>query len=233
MTYQDFLIRIGVSFLLSFFIGLERQWRRRSIGLRTNVLVSIGAFLFVSFSIETNAKDISRIAAQVVSGIGFLGAGVIIKDKANIKGLNTAATLWCSAAIGILCAAGLIVESIIGTFFILVSNIILRHISLKLNTTYRPKYENYKLKVICEEDKEIVIRTLISQSVHNEYMILTNLENNALEEHRVKIYATFLISTEKNKLMEELINRIVIEPGVISSGWKKLENIKHVDEDEL
>ena len=233
MTYQDFFIRIAISFLLSFFIGLERQWRRRSVGLRTNVLVSIGAFLFVSFSIDTNVEDISRIAAQVVSGIGFLGAGVIIKDKVNIKGLNTAATLWCSAAIGILCAAGLIVESIIGTTFILISNILLRYISFKLNTIYKPKYENYRLKVICEEDKEIVIRTLISQSVHNEYMILNNLENTTLEDHRVKIYATFLISTEKNNLMEELINRIVIEPGVFSSGWKKLENSKHVDEDEL
>lgn len=233
MTYQDFFIRIAISFLLSFFIGLERQWRRRSVGLRTNVLVSIGAFLFVSFSIDTNVEDISRIAAQVVSGIGFLGAGVIIKDKVNIKGLNTAATLWCSAAIGILCAAGLIVESIIGTTFILISNILLRYISFKLNIIYKPKYENYRLKVICEEDKEIVIRTLISQSVHNEYMILNNLENTTLEDHRVKIYATFLISTEKNNLMEELINRIVIEPGVFSSGWKKLENIKHVDEDEL
>lgn len=100
MSYQDFLLRIGISFLLSFCIGLERQWRRRAIGLRTNVLVCIGAFLFVSFSMQTNANDVSRIAAQVVSGIGFLGAGVILKDKANIKGLNTAATLWCNAAIG-------------------------------------------------------------------------------------------------------------------------------------
>ena len=83
MTYEQFLIRISISFILSFLIGLERQWRRRAIGLRTNVLVSIGSFLFVSFSIQTNANDISRIAAQVVSGIGFLGAGVILKDKAR------------------------------------------------------------------------------------------------------------------------------------------------------
>ena len=84
MVYQDFLLRIIVSFALSFAIGLERQWRRRVIGLRTNVLVCLGSFLFVSFSFLTNAYDVSRIASQVVCGIGFLGAGVILKDKGNI-----------------------------------------------------------------------------------------------------------------------------------------------------
>lgn len=232
MTYQEFFIRIAMSFVLSFCIGLERQWRRRAIGLRTNVLVSIGAFLFVTFSIQTNAKDISRIAAQVVSGIGFLGAGVILKDKANIKGLNTAATLWCNAAIGTLCAAGLIIEATIGTLFILFANIILRYITQKMKTSRKVKYENFKLKVICSEEKEFVIRTLISQSVNEESMILTNMENIDIDDNKVKINATFQIATDKNKLMEELINRIVIEPGVTSSGWKKLETIKHEEDDD-
>ena len=90
MIYQDFLLRIIVTFALSFAIGLERQWRRRVIGLRTNVLVCLGAFLFVSFSFLTDAKDVSRIASQVVCGIGFLGAGLILKDKGNIKILGLA-----------------------------------------------------------------------------------------------------------------------------------------------
>lgn len=238
MTYEQFLIRISISFLLSFLIGLERQWRRRAIGLRTNVLVSIGSFLFVSFSIQTNANDISRIASQVVSGIGFLGAGVILKDKANIKGLNTAATLWCNAAIGTLCAAGLTLEAAIGTLFILFANIILRFITQKLNVPHKkPKFECYRLKIVCDEEKEFIIRTLISQSANDEYFTLTNLENTTLEEGKVKIYANFNIATEQNKLMEELINRIVIEPGVFSSGWKKLERVKREeledDDDEL
>lgn len=238
MTYEQFLIRISISFLLSFLIGLERQWRRRAIGLRTNVLVSIGSFLFVSFSIQTNANDISRIASQVVSGIGFLGAGVILKDKANIKGLNTAATLWCNAAIGTLCAAGLTLEATIGTLFILFANIILRFITQKLNVPHKkPKVECYRLKIVCDEEKEFIIRTLISQSANDEYFTLTNLENTTLEEGKVKIYANFNIATEQNKLMEELINRIVIEPGVFSSGWKKLERVKREeledDDDEL
>ena len=88
MDYNTFLIRILMSFLLSLLIGLERQLRGRAIGLRTNVLVSIGAFLFVSFSFLSVNDDISRIAAQVVSGIGFLGAGIILKDGIVIKSKN-------------------------------------------------------------------------------------------------------------------------------------------------
>ena len=233
MNYQEFLIRIFLCFIISFCIGLERQWRRRAIGLRTNVLVCIGSFLFVTFSIQTNAKDISRIAAQVVSGIGFLGAGVILKDGANVKGLNTAATLWCNATIGTLCAAGLLIEALIGGLLILFSNIILRFVAQKMNVkANNMKFSDYKLKVICDEDKEFVIRTLISQSVNDEYMLLTNMENNDLDEGKVKISATFQIATDKKNQMEELINRIVLEPGVTSSGWKKLEVVKNSDEDD-
>ena len=233
MSYQEFLIRIFLCFIISFCIGLERQWRRRAIGLRTNVLVCIGSFLFVTFSIQTNAKDISRIAAQVVSGIGFLGAGVILKAGANVNGLNTAATLWCNAAIGTLCAAGLLIEALIGGLLILFSNIILRFVAQKMNVkANNMKFSDYKLKVICDEDKEFVIRTLISQSVNDEYMLLTNMENNDLDEGKVKISATFQIATDKKNQMEELINRIVLEPGVTSSGWKKLEVVKNSDEDD-
>lgn len=237
MTYDVFLIRIGMSFLLSFCIGLERQWRRRAIGLRTNVLVSIGSFLFVSFSVQTNAADMTRIAAQVVSGIGFLGAGIILKDGANIRGLNTAATLWCNAAIGSLCAAGLLIEATIGATLILFANIILRYITQKLNMIHNKnrKYENYNLKVICEDEKEIVIRTLISQSVNKEHMILTNMESSDLEGGKTRIYATFKVSIDRTNLIEKLINRIVMEPGIISSGWKKIDNHKteELDDDEI
>ena len=132
MTYLDFLCRISICFVLGLIIGIERQYRRRVAGMRTITLVALGSFLFVSISFLTNPVDITRIAAQVVSGIGFLGAGVIIRDGQNIRGLNTAATLWCSAAVGTLTALGFIVEAVIGVLYILASNIILRIISKKM-----------------------------------------------------------------------------------------------------
>ena len=86
-------------------VGLERQWRQRMAGLRTNALVALGAALFELFAVQltgVHGVDPTRIAAYVVSGIGFLGAGVILRDGVSVRGINTAATIWCSAAVGVL-----------------------------------------------------------------------------------------------------------------------------------
>ena len=97
MSLEKFIVYLLICFFLSFFIGIERQYRHRSVGLRTTILVAIGSYLFVSFSVLLNGYniDVTRIAAQIVTGIGFLGAGVILKDGVKIRGLTTAATLWC------------------------------------------------------------------------------------------------------------------------------------------
>lgn len=232
MVYQDFLLRIIVSFALSFAIGLERQWRRRVIGLRTNVLVCLGSFLFVSFSFLTNAYDVSRIASQVVCGIGFLGAGVILKDKGNIKGLDTAATLWCAAAIGTLCASGFLLEALVGTLFILLANVVLRGITRKLNLKHVEKmqFDKYRLKVVCSEEQEFLIRTLISQSTNKTAASLITIETTDLEDERIRITATFNVPKDATFLLEDLVNRIVIEKGIVSSGWKKITDTKSIDE---
>lgn len=137
MNFMDFTIGLTVCFLLSFVLGLERQYRKRSLGLRTMILVSIGSYMFVSFSflVVGYELDVSRIASQVVAGIGFLGAGVIIKDneKNRVRGLTTAATLWCDAGIGILCAGGFLKEAIISSLFVLFANIILRNLNSLVN----------------------------------------------------------------------------------------------------
>ena len=133
MDIKNFLLYLIICFGLSFLIGIERQYRRRIIGLRTTILVSIGAFLYVSLSFAVSNNDLTRIAAQVVSGIGFLGAGVIIKDGLKIRGLTTAATLWCDAAIGVLCASGAIIQALAGTIVILFSNVVLRYVNTLIN----------------------------------------------------------------------------------------------------
>ncbi len=229
MIYQDFLLRIIVTFALSFAIGLERQWRRRVIGLRTNVLVCLGAFLFVSFSFLTDAKDVSRIASQVVCGIGFLGAGLILKDKGNIKGLDTAATLWCDAAIGTLCAAGFLLEALVGTLFILLANVVLRGITRKLNLKHIEKmqFDKYRLKVVSSEEQEFLIRTLISQSTNKTDASLISIDTTDLDDDKIRITATFNVPKDGTSLLEELVNRIVIEPGITSSGWKKITDTKN------
>ncbi len=164
MDYFTFLIELFVCFLLSFLIGFERQARRRSIGLRTIILVSVGSFLFVTFQKSFPDSDMNRIAAQVVAGIGFLGAGVIIKDEKSVKGLTTAATLWCAAAVGILCGANLLFEAAVGTVVILFINIILRPLNNKIIRLASSKdYDVYYFKIECDSSKE----NEILDSIHN------------------------------------------------------------------
>jgi putative Mg2+ transporter-C (MgtC) family protein len=140
MLWHLFAIRLGLALILGAFIGAERQWRQRMAGLRTNALVAAGAGMFVMLTALTarGADDSFRIAGQVVSGIGFLGAGVILRDGLNITGLNTAATLWCSAAIGTLAGYGMYGSAITGAIGVIATNICLRPIGKALNRQKGP-----------------------------------------------------------------------------------------------
>lgn len=232
MDKNIFLIRIIACFVLSILIGTERQYRHRMVGLRTNVLVSLGSFMFmcITFGLENN--DQARIAAQVVSGIGFLGAGVILRDGSKIKGLNTAATLWCVAAIGTLTATGMLFEASVGTVFVLISNIILRIISQKITESINvTKKEKCTVKISCQKDIEVVIRTTLSNMVTTTNLILKSLERTEITKTEVKLQAT-IISTS-SQLMEELIHNISINPGVTSISWEHEKYIQTDNEDDI
>ena len=196
MDLATFFIRLLICFILSILIGLERQLRHRMVGLRTNVLVCIGAFLFVYLSFGINVSDQTRIAAQVVSGIGFLGAGVILRDGSKIKGLNTAATLWCVAAIGTLCASGLVIEATIGTIFVLLSNVILRLFSLFIMGKIKAsEKEKYIIRINCKKTKEEKVRTSFAKTIDDNDLVLNSLERSEITEEEVKLKAIMITST--------------------------------------
>ena len=117
MELKDFLLRLLCAIFCGLTIGFERQWRLKDAGLRTNGLVALGAAVFVLLSIKltTGSGDVSRIIGQVVTGIGFLGAGVIFKTGVNVHGLTSAASIWCSAAVASLAAAGFFIEAFTST----------------------------------------------------------------------------------------------------------------------
>lgn len=119
--------KIGMAIILGYLIGIERELQGKVVGTRTVTLIAIGATLYVLMSPSIFGGDNSRIIAQVVSGIGFLGAGIIFKDGDTVKGLTTAATVWCAAAVGGLCGFGMFAEAIIGTLAIVVINIFFKH----------------------------------------------------------------------------------------------------------
>src|SRR6202035_5619151 len=134
MSPREIAIRLATALLVGVVIGVERQWRQRIAGLRTNALVSIGAAGFVVFSTMVSGDNSpTRVAAQVVSGVGFLGAGVILREGINITGLNTAATLWCSAMVGTFAGAGQLAASGIAAGFVVLTNLFLRPLVRLIN----------------------------------------------------------------------------------------------------
>lgn len=131
----QFELSLVLAVILGAVIGAEREWQQKIAGIKTNALVSLGAAMFILMSerITGDSSGAGRVAANIVTGIGFLGAGAIMREGMNIIGINTAATLWCSGAIGALTGLGFYYESSIGTIIIVVTNIILRAIHRKLN----------------------------------------------------------------------------------------------------
>lgn len=131
LTPLGFTLRVLVAIVLGLIIGLERQWTRHEAGIVTNVIVCVASFGYTAFSylVDPDANDLTRIAANVVTGIGFLGTGVILRDGANIRGLTTAATVWSSGAVGLLCCVNDISYAIILAVFIVVSHLVLHPLS--------------------------------------------------------------------------------------------------------
>ena len=133
MTTAEMLLRLGAGVGLGALIGLERQYRARMAGLQTNALVAVGVTLFVLLSahgFSGATADPTRVAAQIVSGIGFLGAAVILRDGLTVRGLSTAAMLCCSAAVGAVAGAGMFTEAAAGTVTVLAVHMMLRPLGL-------------------------------------------------------------------------------------------------------
>jgi len=121
------LARIGTAFVLGAAIGFERQYRQRTAGLRTNTLVAVAAAVFVSLGDRLGgAATAAHVVAYVISGVGFLGAGAIIKDGPSVSGLTTAATLWGAAAAGACAGAGMIAEAVVAGLSVIGANTMLR-----------------------------------------------------------------------------------------------------------
>ncbi len=127
----NFAIKVGLATIAGLLIGLEREYKGKSAGLKTNALVSLGAAVYVLISLRFFGEeyaDVTRVLSQVVTGIGFLGAGVILQKEDKIKGLTTAATIWCSAGAGCLAATSMYIELGILTILVVVINVVFGYI---------------------------------------------------------------------------------------------------------
>ncbi|MFK5736099.1 MgtC/SapB family protein [Pseudomonas urmiensis] len=231
MDWKVFLLRVSVALLLGALIGAERQLRQRLTGLRTNALVSTGACLFVLMTQAVPGMaptDASRIAAYVVSGIGFLGGGVIMRDGLNVRGLNTAATLWCTAAVGVLCSVGMLLEAAVGSLVVLCANILLRDIAQRLDhQEVLPASEveqRFEVRIVCRAEDEIQVRSLMLHSLSDPGLRLQSLHSEDLPDaSRLEVRAELLGNAQATAQLERLVGRVSLEKGVSAVRWQVRE----------
>ena len=225
MDARDIAIRLGTALLIGAVIGFERQWRQRMAGLRTNALVSIGAAGFVVFSASFSGDNSpTRVAAQIVSGIGFLGAGVILREGVNISGLNTAATLWCSAMVGTFAGAGQFVASVLAGAFIVGTNLFLRPIVRLINKQPLGAVEvatQYAVELRCEGKQEAHVRALLLQATASAGLGLRRLTSENLEDSpQVTVSAVLVSPNRHDAALEQIIGRMSLEPFVTAAHWQ-------------
>ena len=209
-------------------VGSERQVRQRMAGLRTNALVALGAASFVIFS-SLYPTEISptRVAAQIVSGIGFLGAGIIFRDGFNIHGVNTAATLWCSAGVGMMAGAGQWPYALVLTGLVVFVNLGLRPLVKWIKRRTKagiPLGKSYRVLLTCRADEEGALRSLMLRTLAVGGLHLSDVSAQAAEDG-IGIDLAVTVSGEglPDTMVEQAVHRLAAEPGLIRVRWEALE----------
>jgi putative Mg2+ transporter-C (MgtC) family protein len=221
--FLDTLVSLFTAFVFGTLIGAERQYRQRSAGLRTNVLVSVGAAAFVDLANHLAGADGSvRVIAYVVSGIGFLGAGAIMKEGMNVRGLNTAATLWASAAVGACAGADMVAQSAALTVFVLAGNTLLRPLvnaidRIPLNE--QSSEANYEIVVTTDALRAAEIREAIDERLEAAKYPVRETEVAYRSEDNVEIIATLVPLAVDAAELDRVTAELARMPGVRHATW--------------
>lgn len=223
----DFIANVVTALVLGAVLGLERQLRHRNAGLRVTALVCVGAALFVSLSILVeHDSSPTRVAGQVASGIGFLGAGVILREGLNVRGMTTAAALWCSAAVGILAGMGLRWQAAAGAAAVLFVNLGLRPLAKRVDA-YNRHYSDvetiYRVRVTCDRDGESGVRLACVDHVHGK--LRQHIQSLAVEDGgdhgRMVVKMEVIAAHRTDQGVEELVSQLRKQPGVTAVSWER------------
>lgn len=219
----DTLVSLSAAFILGGLIGFERQYRQRTAGLRTNVLVAVGAAIFVDMANRLGGADGAvRVVAYVVSGIGFLGAGVIMREEGNVRGLNTAATLWASAAVGACAGADLVLEALLGTLFVLAANTLLRPIVNNINRqpldVISAEVTNIVYVIAQRSNQKAVFALLEAELTRSNYPA-SDVDVHAFGNDEVEIEATLASTSVDGEELDALVARLSTSAPVQQAFW--------------
>lgn len=226
LDFLDTLFSLTVAFVLGMLIGAERQYRLRTAGLRTNVLVAVAAAAFVDLAMHLKAADGAvQVIAYVVSGIGFLGAGVIMKEGMNVRGLNTAATLWSSAAVGCCAGADMAAQACALTVFVIAGNTLLRPLVNAINRSpfdERTSEATYSVRLTADGDAADALRDRLVERLEAAHYPVAEIEADAPEhaEDKAEIIATLVSTAIDPKELDAVVAELQKLPGVDYATWE-------------
>jgi putative Mg2+ transporter-C (MgtC) family protein len=223
-SFLDTFASLAFAFVLGTLIGAERQYRQRTAGLRTNVLVALSAAAFVDVAMRIDgAEGAVRVISYVVSGIGFLGAGVIMKEGLNVRGLNTAATLWASAAVGACAGVDMAAEAVLITAFVIIGNTLLRPLAgaidrIPLNTSSTEA--EYEIRVATTPAAASAVRKAALARLAAAHFPVADADVETIGDGRVEIVATLVNTAVDRAKLEKVVAEIAAVAGVDGASWE-------------
>jgi putative Mg2+ transporter-C (MgtC) family protein len=224
LDLDDIAGRLAWALALGSVVGFERQWHQKMAGLKTNALVALGAAGFVCFATVAAGGNPSQVSAQIVSGIGFLGAGVIMREGINVHGLNTAATLWCSAMVGSLRGYGMWQAGGVAASLVLGANLALRPIANRLNARVQSGNEvesHYEMTVECNAGAAPSVRTALLQAMRRYHLAphqLVSQDGPADGHTSITVHADMNCVVDND--VERLLGDIAQLPTVRGTSWQ-------------
>ncbi|HEX3436597.1 MAG TPA: MgtC/SapB family protein [Pseudacidobacterium sp.] len=226
LLHQTTFPRLLLALILGVCVGAERQWRQRAAGLRTNTLVCLGAAAFVDLGL-TVAPNTTQVIAYVVSGVGFLGAGAIMKDGGSVRGLNTAATLWCSAAVGACAGAGEMLDAVFVAALLIGINSVLRPFSRYIDRRSLAVLDThtlYRLRLICETERQTDAEYQLTRAIAERSLMLRELRAEHVQDTATSIVQAVLESgTRDAALLNALTEELRAFPWTESVDWTETE----------
>lgn len=223
-VHLQITLSLTAAFLLGGAVGYERQYRQRTAGLRTNVLVAVGAALFVNMADRLSGHDGAvRVLAYVVSGIGFLGAGVIMREEGGVRGINTAATLWGSAAIGAASGAALFFEAVLGALFVLAANTLLRPVVDAMNRkpldtkAVEATYTVYA--TVSQQDRQSALE-ILERSLEDAGYPIRELQLHPCGQGTVEVEATLMATSVDSEVLDREMQRLAGQHGLRQAFWR-------------
>ena len=211
----DYILRLVIAVAFGFCVGLERELTNKYAGLRTHIMVCLGACIFTLISIygfptfaqgdnviidhATGIRDTGRVAAQIVTGIGFIGAGTVLRNGPIILGLTTAATLWIAASIGMACGAGMYDVACVGTFLAIVVLVIIRVFERTLPKS-KKRTKPVKVKIVCSEE----IGEEIYQYIINKFQDINEITKRRMQADKDEVKISCVLNVAVNKTVQEM-----------------------------